>query len=263
MAARDYFKSTGYYYARYRSSYPEEFYAAIADRYHLDGQGRLLDLGCGTGQLAIPFASYFTEVVGMDPEPEMLVEAERLAGEQRMANIRWIAGSSDDLHPGLGVFRLTTIGTAFHWMRQDAVLLQLFDMTLPGGGVVIASSSSHAQGADFAGAAQRVIAQYLGEQRRAGSGIYTAPTERYEVVIARSPLRAGETLQFTQERRWTVDDIIGFYYSTSFASPYVLGDKREAYEADLRQALLALNPFGVFDTCDRYEAFVLYRDQQG
>jgi tRNA/tmRNA/rRNA uracil-C5-methylase (TrmA/RlmC/RlmD family) len=39
----------------------------------------LLDLGCGTGQLALPLAKYFEEVIGMDPEPEMIVEAEAAA----------------------------------------------------------------------------------------------------------------------------------------------------------------------------------------
>src|SRR5690349_23730188 len=52
-----------------------EFYDMVAHKFNLDGTGRLLDLGCGTGQLAIPFSSYFEEVIGLDPEPEMLEQS--------------------------------------------------------------------------------------------------------------------------------------------------------------------------------------------
>ncbi|WP_353615266.1 MULTISPECIES: class I SAM-dependent methyltransferase [unclassified Mycobacterium] len=45
----------------------------------LDGAGRLLDLGCGTGQLALPLAGHVTEAVGVDPEADMLTEATRQA----------------------------------------------------------------------------------------------------------------------------------------------------------------------------------------
>jgi len=72
---RDSFKGTAWYYARYRQSYPEPFFIHITERFHLDETGRLLDLGCGTGQLAIPLVKRFEQVIGMDPEPEMLAEA--------------------------------------------------------------------------------------------------------------------------------------------------------------------------------------------
>lgn len=40
------------YYARFRPGYPKVFFDEVVQRFHLDGSGRLLDLGCGTGQLA-------------------------------------------------------------------------------------------------------------------------------------------------------------------------------------------------------------------
>jgi ubiquinone/menaquinone biosynthesis C-methylase UbiE len=46
----------------------------VVERFQLDGQGRVLDLGCGTGQLTLPLARHCEEIVGTDPEPEMLAE---------------------------------------------------------------------------------------------------------------------------------------------------------------------------------------------
>ncbi|MBJ7386358.1 MAG: class I SAM-dependent methyltransferase, partial [Mycolicibacterium sp.] len=69
------FEGTAWHYARYRPGYPKALIAEIVDRFHLDGTGRLLDLGCGTGQLTLPLAGHVGAAVGMDPEPEMLAEA--------------------------------------------------------------------------------------------------------------------------------------------------------------------------------------------
>jgi tRNA/tmRNA/rRNA uracil-C5-methylase (TrmA/RlmC/RlmD family) len=60
----DIFKSTGWYYARYRPGHPEALFGCIRRAFHLDSSRRLLDLGCGTGQLALPLAKYFEEVIG-------------------------------------------------------------------------------------------------------------------------------------------------------------------------------------------------------
>ncbi|TDC75253.1 class I SAM-dependent methyltransferase [Actinomadura sp. 7K507] len=58
----------------------------VVQRFRLDGAGRLLDLGCGTGQLVIPLAEHFAEAVGMDPEQEMLDRAARQAVAAKVAN---------------------------------------------------------------------------------------------------------------------------------------------------------------------------------
>jgi hypothetical protein len=39
------------------------------------------------------------------------------------------------------------------------------------------------------------------------------------------------------ERTWTVDELIGFAYSTSFASLRRVGDRREEFETALRARL--------------------------
>jgi ubiquinone/menaquinone biosynthesis C-methylase UbiE len=72
---RDLFKGTAWYYSRCRPGYPEPFIRHVVERFQLDGQGRVLDPACGTSQLTLPLARHCEEIVGMDPEPEMLAEA--------------------------------------------------------------------------------------------------------------------------------------------------------------------------------------------
>jgi ubiquinone/menaquinone biosynthesis C-methylase UbiE len=113
------FKSTAWYYSRYRPTYSEKFIKHIAKELDLDGAGALLDLGCGNGQLAIPLAPYFEKVVAMDPASEMLAEGKRLGKKVGVKNIIWKKGGSDDLQIGVEKFRLVIIGRAFHWMMHN------------------------------------------------------------------------------------------------------------------------------------------------
>ena len=102
------FRGTAPYYARYRPGYPIELIERLASAAGLDGRGRLLDLGAGTGHLAVPLASYVDEVVAVDPEPEMLAELP--------SHIRAVHGRAEDVDASWGTFRLVTVGRALHWM---------------------------------------------------------------------------------------------------------------------------------------------------
>lgn len=258
------FASTAKYYARFRVGYPERFVEHVVGRYRLTGDrgGRLLDLGCGTGQLTLPLARFFEEAVGIDPSPEMLAEAKSAAAAKRITNVRWIVAGSDDLdglRDQIGPVRLATMGSSFHWMAQDKTLLDLFGMVQPGGGIVISSSTFGLWSGSmpWQQVVQAVIQRWLGELRRAGIGTYQEPSERFETIIARSPFAQMETYHLPRTRTLEVEQIIGLLYSTSFCSPAILGERRIGFEHDLRASLLELDPRGRFTedvTIDAYLA---------
>ena len=248
---KDLFKGTAGYYARHRPGYPDAFLTHVKERFQLDGRGRLLDVGCGTGRLTLPLAKHFKEVVAMDPEPEMLAEAAVLARRLDVANVTWVEGGSGDLEalgPRLGTFHVVTMGESFHWMDRDATLQTLSGMVAHDGGIVIAWSHVDASIPvnEWLNVANEVVKTWLGEARRAGSGYYVHPEERHEEVLARSPFKRMETCCFDYRQRRDLDSIVGFLYSTSYASPAVLGEKRGPFERDLRQVLIDLEPSGEF-----------------
>jgi len=59
-------------YARYRRDLPVEQAVRLADLARLRLDDVLVDLGCGTGQLAVPMSEHCATVVAVDPEPAML-----------------------------------------------------------------------------------------------------------------------------------------------------------------------------------------------
>jgi SAM-dependent methyltransferase len=60
------------------------------------GRGSMLEVGCGLGRTAVPFASFFEHVDGVDISPRMIEEAVALG---LPPNVRLQATSGDDLAP--------------------------------------------------------------------------------------------------------------------------------------------------------------------
>jgi ubiquinone/menaquinone biosynthesis C-methylase UbiE len=244
------FAGTAWYYARYRPSYPDEVIHLLVARFGLDKKSRLLDLGCGTGQVVLKLAPYVAEVVAVDPQEEMLREGK--TASRGINNIKWFKGDSGglpDMAGQIGMVNLTVIARAFHWMNREQTLHDLFKITVPGGGVAVISDSGPYDRAmiPWKETIQQTVKKWLGEARKAGTeGTFSHPQKRFETYLKESEFGNYEEATCTIERSWSIDEIIGYMYSTSLASPPVLGDKNDAFEADLRERLMKIEPAGRF-----------------
>ncbi|MFE2595780.1 class I SAM-dependent methyltransferase [Streptomyces sp. NPDC059396] len=256
------FASTAPYYARFRPGYTPEFYDLLTERFGLDGTQRVLDLGTGTGVLALPLARLVGHVTALDPEPGMLDEARKLAAEQGITNVDWRQGDSTTLSAmNIDPVLLTVMGAAFHWMDRDQTLRDLDHLTLPGGAVVLASGGAPGdiEPAPWLEIINQVRTRYLGPQRRAGSGTYAHPTERHQDVLARSPFPHVETAHWDRTVTRTLDQVVGLQFSYSYSSPAQLGPHKDAFENELRQALTDFSPEGRFEELIRTEAIIATR----
>ncbi|HEU5139497.1 MAG TPA: class I SAM-dependent methyltransferase [Bacillales bacterium] len=233
------FEGTAKYY-QYRPAYPQALLEWISEVYHLDGTGWALDLGCGIGNLTRPLAHYFEEVVGMDPDREMLEEARRLSN---LANLEFRQGSSWDLSSDMGPYRLVAMGESFHWMDRDDVLRKLYEMVQPQGGVVVASKKIDGS-EEYHEVVNEVIREFLGAKRRAGKGYYEHPKESHQTVLARSPFKVLEAWRHEYSMEWSIDEIIGFLYSTSYANKRLLDDQADEFEKVLRERLSGIEAHG-------------------
>lgn len=111
----DFTGRTGQLYALYRRDLPDEQAAALAAALGLTAGGTVVDLGCGTGQLAVPLRRHCQLVLGLDPEPEMLhgMRARRVGG------VVPVLADDADLPLVAGLLReapqAVVIGNALHW----------------------------------------------------------------------------------------------------------------------------------------------------
>lgn len=124
-------------YARYRRDLPQDQAAALAERMGLQQDDVLLDLGCGTGQLGVPLRTWCGMVIGVDPEPAMLVKLR----ERKVDGVLCVLGTDQDLptirstlaKPVGGI----VIGNALHWMDEEAALQVASVLLRPGGAVAV------------------------------------------------------------------------------------------------------------------------------
>jgi ubiquinone/menaquinone biosynthesis C-methylase UbiE len=131
------FTGTAWHYARFRPAYPRALFDVVINRFRLDGTGHQLDLGCGTGELAVPMATLVEEVVALDTDTQMIAEARQRAEREHVTNVRWLVMPAESIGPALGKFRLVTVGSAFHWMDRSLVLQRCHAMLSPGGSIAL------------------------------------------------------------------------------------------------------------------------------
>jgi SAM-dependent methyltransferase len=80
----------------------------------------VLDVGCGTGELARRLAPLVESVDAVDFSAGMLALARRLAGGSA-SNIKWILGAVEEVHFH-GPYALITAGESLHWMDWEVVM---------------------------------------------------------------------------------------------------------------------------------------------
>ncbi|WP_327141078.1 class I SAM-dependent methyltransferase [Nocardia sp. NBC_01327] len=254
----DLFRGTAWHYARYRPGYPREFVDEIIRTFDLDGSGRILDLGCGTGQLTVPLAMSAGEAVGVDPESEMLIEAAAYAASAGVTNAIWVEGSSAKLPTDLGRFEVVTMGRSFHWMEREQVLAVLDKLVKEAGGLVIANDSCLVRPVtDWQQRIEEIQNRFVptNEQRRPRFSDDYLP---HEEILRRSAFPKVDRRVYEFQREWTVAQAIGYLYSTSMPLRRLLSD-RDAFEREITHALTPLAADGRLFEPVSLEVFIATR----
>ena len=257
------FKGASAYYARGRLPYAEGYVDRLAAVLGLDGGGRLLDVGCGPGIVALALAPLFAEVVGLDPDPDMLAEAARQAARREVANARWVNARAEDLPAGLGEFRTVVFAQSFHWTHRDRVAAAVLAMLEPGGAFVHISDLKDESGESVArplppssappvppyAQIRDLVARYLGPVRRAGQGTLPHGTpDREHLVLARAGFEdfRRHVVAAGQLVERSTDDLVAWVFSHSGSAPHLFGDHVHDFERNLRALLLEASPDGRF-----------------
>ena len=247
------FQGSAPYYARYRERYDPVFVTMLQRELALDGSGRLLDIGCGTGNALVPLAPLFALAVGVDPDAGMLAEAQREASEAGAGNVRLARALGEGLPFRAETFDLITVAASLHWMDHGVVLDACHRILKRGGALAHITNVPPSDGIAFGDPAEwpevrPIIERYLGPQRRAGASLWHNPG-RHEPWYEASPFGPGESLRATTGHRRvrTIDDVVGTQFSVSATAPHLFGDRIRDFERDLRAALLAREPSGRFE----------------
>ena len=283
------FAGAARHYERGRLPYAPGFEQTFAEVLGLAGdavdRGRLLDVGCGPGTIALRLAHLFGEVVGVDPDTEMLQEAARRAAEAQAhdgvadgagaaAKVRWVRARAEDLPLGLGMFDAATFGNSFHWMERDRVASTVRGMLRPGGAFVHVADL-HGEDRTTAGlpypappqaGIRKLIESFLGTARRAGRGVLTNDSPSGEAeVLARAGFGEREcyVVPGGQPLERTEDEIVAFVMSLSSSAPHLFGARLAEFEQALLAVLREASPARMFSLVQPSTEIWVWRVAEG
>lgn len=134
MANEERFTGLAAAYGRARPDYPPEAFERMVDG--LPRPIRAIDVGCGTGISTRRLADFADEVVGVDPNREMLEAARRVTGEHGASgrrSIHWHCAPAEATGLPGGAFELVLSAQAFHWFDPQRALAEFARLLVPGG----------------------------------------------------------------------------------------------------------------------------------
>lgn len=96
----------------HRPPYAPQIYDCIAE--NAPARNRLLDLGCGPGNIARPMTNVFGDVTAVDPSANMIALGKSLENG-RASNLDWIEATAENA-PLASNYDVVTFASSIHWM---------------------------------------------------------------------------------------------------------------------------------------------------
>ena len=206
-----------------RPPYPEETVDLLAG---LAGGGAVLDLGCGTGELARRLASRAARVDAVDVSVPMIEHGRLLPGGTR-ANLRWHVGRVEEV--GLdGPYALAVAGSSMHWFDWKTLFPRLVDL-LPDGVLAIVHRAWLRD--------ERLLAALVPVYDRHSWNEDFEDLDLFAELDRRSLFeQTGRSESAPEPWRPTLDELVSLHFSMSGFAPSRLGDA-DRFATELRGAV--------------------------
>jgi SAM-dependent methyltransferase len=171
-------------YDEVRPGYPEDLFDDIVSLSGIGPAGRILEIGCGTGQASVPFARRGYRILCIELGENMAALARRNLRGYPQAEVRIGAFEESPLEER--AFDLAISATAFHWLDAAVAYPKAARALRDGGSLALFwNVHVHSEASEgFFEAAQRIYAR---EAREIWDHSYEGPPRAHEV-----PDRAGE-----------------------------------------------------------------------
>lgn len=208
-------------------------------------EGRILDLGCGTGYLANALAEMVGPkgvVVAVDPDPKRIDKAiESYGGKPSRSNLTFLVATDKDYPNGDKPYDIVFCNYVLHWIEnKERVFKRVFESLKPGGrfGFIVQENSAYP--VMFTEVLQVFDPQIV--DATIGT-LYYEPADFYKRIAANIGFEV--TYMEIKDRSFTFPDIdasIDFLYGVfqgkfDRSSP-LLGEVRKTYEG--RQPVMEL-----------------------
>jgi len=148
-------------YDEVRPSLPEPLVEDIVRLSGLPPGGRILEIGCGTGQATLPFARRGYAMLCLDIGPNLAALAAEKCRPYPRVEVR--ASSFEDWQPDDGSFDLVLAANAFHWVPTHVACAKSAAVLRGSGALAVAYDAHPAPHQGFFPAVNRAYQQHAPE----------------------------------------------------------------------------------------------------
>ncbi|MEN6669047.1 class I SAM-dependent methyltransferase [Psychrobacter sp. B38] len=202
LAFKDHFSKDSKDYATYRPSYPIGLVNELADL--CINQNRVLDCGCGTGQLSVLLAARFKEVIATDASSAQIAKAQKKEGVIYRTALAEQSGLADES------VDLITVAQAAHWLDLDKFYKEVERVARPNGVLALITYGV----LQVEGTVDALVQQFYYQT----IGPYW-PAERQHVEdVYRSlpfPFTEIKVPVVTMQECWNLDELMGYFNTWS------------------------------------------------
>jgi SAM-dependent methyltransferase len=146
-------------YEAHRPGFPEDFFDRLMESGWAVPGRRALDLGTGTGSLALGLAARGLDVIGLDIAPQLLEVARRAALDHGLT-ASFIEGRAEATGRADASYDLVTAGQCWWWFDSDAAIRETRRILAAGGRLLICNFSYLPLPGNVAGRTEDLILQH-------------------------------------------------------------------------------------------------------
>jgi SAM-dependent methyltransferase len=228
---KDLFSSAAASYARFRPAYPAPLFAWLGE--NLERRRLAVDVGTGSGQVAVALASHFDAVLAVDPSEAQLANAvahPRVEYRRAAAEATEAATASADL---------LVAGQAFHWFRQEPFFAEVRRVVRPGGLFAVWCYALARISPEVDAVVGELYQDYLGPYWQPERGLVES---HYREVIFPASFLELPAPPFEMQQLWRLEHLVGYLGTWSPLESYQRAKGVNPLEAILPQLTRAWGP---------------------
>ncbi len=244
-------------YDRYRPAPPSSVVEALIEVSDIGPQSRVVEFGCGTGQLSVSLAATGAQLTCVEPGEHLAAIAARNLAQ--FDNARVECATFEDWPLAVDLLDAVVVANAFHWLDADLRVTKPAAVLRPGGTLAILHTH-HVQGGTpgFAAASQHAyVASGLATDLTFRPPVPDEIPSSYPELDGFPEYASVRRERFLMPTRYTTDEYVGLLQTDSLVNTLV-PDSRARFLDDIAH-LIASSFGGVIERSYLYELIVARR----